>query len=215
MSGNEFACSLGSSSAKITWCEHKKRVEKCWRITCADIRPGVYGPLGYYCTWLTWYMPKIIMLPLIASWVVRRYTAIIALRAFRVRILAWGPFPIPYPSLSPTAFPVLSTLSYQIKGKINNNFFFFLTNCGCFGNLVMPWYFVHVLWYTWKYHGVPYKIQYSNPSNQSTIVLLSLYHGTTTLLFCKGCRICVVLFPKIPYSSQCYYSTFLQLVWQW
>ncbi len=26
-------------------CEHKKRVEKRWRITPADIRPGVYGPL--------------------------------------------------------------------------------------------------------------------------------------------------------------------------
>ncbi len=27
-------------------CEHKKRLEKRWRITRADIRPGVYGPLG-------------------------------------------------------------------------------------------------------------------------------------------------------------------------
>ncbi len=27
-------------------CEHNKRVEKRWRITRADIRPGVYGPLG-------------------------------------------------------------------------------------------------------------------------------------------------------------------------
>ncbi len=26
-------------------CEHKKRIEKRWRITRADIRPGVYGPL--------------------------------------------------------------------------------------------------------------------------------------------------------------------------
>ncbi len=34
MSGNEFACSLGSSSEKIAGCEHKKR----WRITRADIR---------------------------------------------------------------------------------------------------------------------------------------------------------------------------------
>ncbi len=28
-------------------CEHNKRVEKRWRITCADIRPGVYGPLSW------------------------------------------------------------------------------------------------------------------------------------------------------------------------
>ncbi len=44
MSGNEFACSLGSSSAKIAWVWRQKRVEKRWRITRADIRPGVYGP---------------------------------------------------------------------------------------------------------------------------------------------------------------------------
>ncbi len=30
---------------KSLGCEHKKRVEKRWRITRADIRPGVYGPL--------------------------------------------------------------------------------------------------------------------------------------------------------------------------
>ncbi len=30
---------------KSLGCEHKKRVEKRWRITHADIRPGVYGPL--------------------------------------------------------------------------------------------------------------------------------------------------------------------------
>ncbi len=30
---------------KSLGCEHNKRVEKRWRITCADIRPGVYGPL--------------------------------------------------------------------------------------------------------------------------------------------------------------------------
>ncbi len=30
---------------KSLGCEHKKRVEKRWRITCADIRPGVNGPL--------------------------------------------------------------------------------------------------------------------------------------------------------------------------
>ncbi len=46
MSGNEFACSLGSSSAKIVWV-WKKLVEKRWRITHADIRPGVYGPLVF------------------------------------------------------------------------------------------------------------------------------------------------------------------------
>ncbi len=32
---------------KSLGCEHKKRVEKRWRITLADIRPGVYGPLEY------------------------------------------------------------------------------------------------------------------------------------------------------------------------
>ncbi len=31
---------------KSLGCEHKKRVEKRWRITRADIRPGVYGPLS-------------------------------------------------------------------------------------------------------------------------------------------------------------------------
>ncbi len=30
---------------KSLGCEHKKRVEKRWRITRADIRPGVYGLL--------------------------------------------------------------------------------------------------------------------------------------------------------------------------
>ncbi len=30
---------------KSLGCEHKKHVEKRWRITRADIRPGVYGPL--------------------------------------------------------------------------------------------------------------------------------------------------------------------------
>lgn len=30
---------------KSLGCEHKKRVGKRWRITRADIRPGVYGPL--------------------------------------------------------------------------------------------------------------------------------------------------------------------------
>ncbi len=30
---------------KSLGCEHKKRVEKRWRITRADICPGVYGPL--------------------------------------------------------------------------------------------------------------------------------------------------------------------------
>ncbi len=30
---------------KALGCEHKKRVEKRWRITHADIRLGVYGPL--------------------------------------------------------------------------------------------------------------------------------------------------------------------------
>ncbi len=30
-------------------CEHKKRVEKRWRITRADIRPGVYRPLLCLC----------------------------------------------------------------------------------------------------------------------------------------------------------------------
>ncbi len=30
---------------KSLGCEHKKRVEKRWQITRADIRPGVYGPL--------------------------------------------------------------------------------------------------------------------------------------------------------------------------
>ncbi len=35
---------------KSLGCEHKKRVEKRWRITCADIRPGVYGPLVYPTT---------------------------------------------------------------------------------------------------------------------------------------------------------------------
>ncbi len=29
---------------KSLGCEHKKRVEKRWRIMRADIRPGVYGP---------------------------------------------------------------------------------------------------------------------------------------------------------------------------
>ncbi len=29
---------------KSLGCEHKKRVEKRWRITRADICPGVYGP---------------------------------------------------------------------------------------------------------------------------------------------------------------------------
>ncbi len=29
---------------KLLGSEHKKRVEKRWRITRADIRPGVYGP---------------------------------------------------------------------------------------------------------------------------------------------------------------------------
>ncbi len=32
---------------KSLGCEHKKRVEKRWRVTRADIRPGVYGPLAY------------------------------------------------------------------------------------------------------------------------------------------------------------------------
>ncbi len=36
---------------KSLGCEHNKRVEKRWRITCADIRPGVYGPLD--CVLLT------------------------------------------------------------------------------------------------------------------------------------------------------------------
>ncbi len=31
---------------KSLGCEHKKHVEKRWRITRANIRPGVYGPLG-------------------------------------------------------------------------------------------------------------------------------------------------------------------------
>ncbi len=41
MSGNEFACSLGSSSAKIArvWTQKTR-----WK-TRADIRPGVYWPL--------------------------------------------------------------------------------------------------------------------------------------------------------------------------
>ncbi len=30
---------------KSLGCEHKKRIEKRWRITHADIRPGVYGTL--------------------------------------------------------------------------------------------------------------------------------------------------------------------------
>ncbi len=41
MSGNEFACSLGSSSAIIAWVWTQKT---CWK-TRADIRPSVYGPL--------------------------------------------------------------------------------------------------------------------------------------------------------------------------
>ncbi len=32
---------------KSLGCEHKKRVEKRWRITRADICPGVYGPLDH------------------------------------------------------------------------------------------------------------------------------------------------------------------------
>ncbi len=31
---------------KSLGCEHKKRVEKRWRIMRADICPGVYGPYG-------------------------------------------------------------------------------------------------------------------------------------------------------------------------
>ncbi len=44
MSGNEFACSLIFSENRLG-VNTKKRVEKRWRITHADIRPGVYGPL--------------------------------------------------------------------------------------------------------------------------------------------------------------------------
>ncbi len=38
---------------KSLGCEHKKRFEKRWRITRADIRPGVYGPWLCWCgSWL-------------------------------------------------------------------------------------------------------------------------------------------------------------------
>ncbi len=37
---------LAHRQRKSIVCEHKKRIEKRWRITCADIHPGVYGPLG-------------------------------------------------------------------------------------------------------------------------------------------------------------------------
>ncbi len=41
---------LAHRQRKSLGCEHNKRVEKRWRITCADIRPGVYGPLhSTYC----------------------------------------------------------------------------------------------------------------------------------------------------------------------
>ncbi len=41
-------------------CEHKKRLEhkKRWRITRADIRPGVYGPLLGVCMTHTIALPS-------------------------------------------------------------------------------------------------------------------------------------------------------------
>ncbi len=46
---------------KSLGCEHKKRVEKRWRITRADIRPGVYGPSGYSkpVSFFCWTLKKI------------------------------------------------------------------------------------------------------------------------------------------------------------
>ncbi len=53
----------------------------------------------------------------IASWAARRHTALLCLECHKIRVPAHGHFPIPSPSHSSTALPVLYTLSYQIKGK--------------------------------------------------------------------------------------------------
>ncbi len=53
MSGKNLHVHSAHRQRKSLGCEHKKGIEKRWRITCADIRPGVYGPLRLRTSFIT------------------------------------------------------------------------------------------------------------------------------------------------------------------